>query len=250
MIVAEKSGPLWIGEDWGMFSFRPANFSPPAFAVEQQIPVQRLDYLLASRDGGTWRFVDGRIEKWGSTQREKNLGPYPWGNDIIKAACEDAHGNLIVGTLGAGVFWYDPDGNYRQISTGQGLSSAYVLSLCLDAGGNLWVGTDGGGLDRIKRKIFNTPDGLHPWNVAIAVGGCGRWFVGRFWRSGRGVLANEHGPDITTWVRLQDAWTVLVDHQQHVWAGTRDEGLFQFETNHFESCARRGNPRPANFGFV
>ena len=114
MIVAEKSGPLWIGEDWvdrterfDLFSFRPANFSPPAFAVEQQIPVQRLDYLLAGRSGGTWRFVDGRIEKWGSTQREKNLGPYPWGNDIIKAACEDEHGNLIVGTLGAGVFWYD-----------------------------------------------------------------------------------------------------------------------------------------------
>ncbi len=33
---------------------------------------------------------------------------------------------------------------------------------------------------------------------------------------------------------LQDAWTVLVDHQQRVWAGTRDEGLFQFETNQFE----------------
>ncbi|MGA9779307.1 MAG: two-component regulator propeller domain-containing protein [Verrucomicrobiia bacterium] len=233
MIAAEKSGQLWIGEDWGMFSFRPSNFSPPAFALEQQIPVQRLDYLLASRGGGTWRFVDGRIQKWGPIQRERDLGSYPWGNHIIKSACEDKSGNLIVGTLGAGVFWYDPEGNYRQISTGQGLSSAYVLSLYLDQGGNLWVGTDGGGLDRIKRKNFNTPDGLHPWNVQSlsedADGGLWVAFGAQgaaHWRTNT-VQYYHVGP-------LQDAWTVLVDHSQHVWAGTRDEGLFQFATNHFE----------------
>ena len=55
MMVAEKSGPaldrrrLVAGKERFVFSFRPANFSPPAFAIEQQIPVQRLDYLLASR---------------------------------------------------------------------------------------------------------------------------------------------------------------------------------------------------------
>src|ERR1700690_618203 len=165
MMVAEKSGPLWIGEDWGMFSFRPANFNPPAFAVEQLIRAQRLDYVLASQSGGTWRLMDGQVQKWGSTQTEKNLGSYPWGNAIIKDACEDQHGNLIVGTLGAGVFWYEAGGKYRQISTAQGLSSPYVLSVCLDHEGNLWVGTDGGGLDRIKRKTFNSPPGLHSRNV-------------------------------------------------------------------------------------
>ncbi|HEV2436989.1 MAG TPA: two-component regulator propeller domain-containing protein [Verrucomicrobiae bacterium] len=233
MIVAEKSGPLWIGEDRVMFSFHPSNFSPPAFAIEQQIPVQRLDYLLASRDGGTWRFVDGGIQKWGSTQLERNFGPYPWGNHIIKSACEDKNGDLIVGTLGAGIFWYDPKGDYRQISVEQGLSSAYVLSLCLDQEGNLWVGTDGGGLDRIKRKIFNTPDGLHPWNVQSlsedAAGGMWIAFGAQgaaYWKT-NSVQYFHVGP-------LQDAWTVLVDHRQHVWAGTRDEGLFQFETNQFQ----------------
>jgi ligand-binding sensor domain-containing protein/signal transduction histidine kinase len=241
MMVAEKSGPLWIGEDWldqeqnvsFLFSFRPGNFSPPAFAIEQQTPVQRFDYLLAGQSGGTWRLIDGQVQKWGPTQIEKNWGPYPWGNAFIKDACEDKNGNLIVGTLGAGVFWYEPDGKYRQISTAQGLSSPYVLSLCLDQQGNLWVGTDGGGLDRIKRKIFNSPTGLHPWDAQSVAGDA----HGGLW-----VAFNAHG--MTYWQtnssqdfgvsRHQSTWTVLVDHQQHVWAGTRDEGLFRLETNQFQ----------------
>jgi ligand-binding sensor domain-containing protein len=34
--------------------------------------------------------------------------------------------------------------------------------------------------------------------------------------------------------RSQNAWNVLVDPGQHVWVGTREEGLFQFQTNHFQ----------------
>ncbi len=49
--------------------------------------------------------------------------------------------NLIVGTLGEGVFWFDAKGNYQRISEAEGLSSDDVLSLCLDSEGDLWVGT-------------------------------------------------------------------------------------------------------------
>jgi ligand-binding sensor domain-containing protein/signal transduction histidine kinase len=233
MIVAEKSGSLWIGEDWGMFSFRPSNFSPPAFAIDQLIRAQRLDYILASRRGGTWRLVNGHVQKWGAAQLEKDFGPYPWGNDIIKAACEDQNGNLIVGTLGAGVFWYQPDGKYFQISTNEDLSSPFVLCLCMDHDGNLWVGTDGGGLDRIRRKIFDTPPGLDSRNVqSLAPGKNGGLWVAfgalgaAHWNT-RGIQEFPVGP-------LHDAWTVLADQQGTVWAGTRDQGLFQFETNHFQ----------------
>ncbi|HLZ55252.1 MAG TPA: two-component regulator propeller domain-containing protein [Verrucomicrobiae bacterium] len=241
MIAAEKSGPLWIGEDWVdqgrnvslLFSFRPSNFNPPAFAIEQWNPAQRFNYILAGQSGGTWRMMDGHIQKWGPTRLEKDFGPYPWTNLVVNSACEDKDGNLIVGTLGAGVFWYTADGKYQQISAGQGLSSAYVLCLCLDQEGNLWVGTDGGGLDRIKRKIFNTPDGLHPWNVQSlsedAHGGLWVAFgaLGAAYWDTNSVQYFHVGP-------FQDAWTVLVDHQQHIVAGTRDQGLFQFDTNSFQ----------------
>jgi ligand-binding sensor domain-containing protein/signal transduction histidine kinase len=233
MMAAEKPGPLWIGEGGVMFSFRPSNFNPPAFAIEQWIPVQRLDYILASQNGGTWRLVDGQVQKWSSTQREKNFGPYPWTNLIVTTACEDKDGNLIVGTLGAGVFWYEADGKYQQISTEQGLSKEYVLSLRMDSGGNLWVGTDGGGLDRIKRKIFNSPPGLHSRNVqSLSEDAHGGFWVAfgalgaSYWRSNtvQDFQVGQH----------QATWEVLVDHQQRVWAGTRDDGLFLFQTNGFQ----------------
>ena len=242
MIAVEKSGPVWIDEyepggSSGLFSFRRENFHPPTLVREpgadQSIPAQRSDFILAGAHGGTWRLIDGRVEKWSSNQLEKNLGPYPWGNtNLVTAACEDNDGNLIVGTLGAGVFWYDAEGKYRQISRAQGLSSDLVISLCMDRGGNLWVGTDGEGLNRIKRKIFSTPAELRPLPVQSITADD---------RGGLWTAFNFHG--LSYWVtnsakdfnvgRFQNAWTVLVDHKQRVWVGTRDEGLFEFQTNHF-----------------
>ena len=239
MIAAEKSGPLWIDEyepggSSGLFSFRPANFYPPTLVIDQSIRAQRSDFILANQRGGMWRLIDGRVQKWNSTQPEKDLGAYPWTNatTIVTAACEDNDGNLIIGTLGEGVFWYEPDGNCRQISMAQGLSSDFVLSLCMDRGGNLWVGTDGDGLNRIKRKIFNTPP--EPHTLAAQS-------VSEDDRGGLWTAFNAHGVSylLTNSVqdfgvsRNQSAWTVLVDHRQQVWAGTLDEGLFKFQTNHF-----------------
>ncbi|MBZ5685681.1 MAG: hypothetical protein LAP86_11660 [Acidobacteriia bacterium] len=165
MIAAEKSGALWVADVSGMFSIRPENFNPRAIVVDESIRAERLDYILAGRNGGIWRLMDGRVQKWKSSGLEKDFGAYPWGNSVVKAACEDKEGNLIVGTWGAGVFWYDANGKYERISREQGLSSAFVLSLCMDREGNLWVGTDGGGLDRVKTKIFNTPAELLPWTA-------------------------------------------------------------------------------------
>src|SRR5208283_524930 len=53
MIAAEKSGPLWIGEGWTeqgrntafLFSFRPANFHPPALPIDQNFQLAKLDFI-------------------------------------------------------------------------------------------------------------------------------------------------------------------------------------------------------------
>ena len=79
--------------------------------------------LVPSQSGGFWLLQNGRVQKWTGNQMQRDLGACPWGtNTIVTSACEDSDGNLIVGTLGEGVFWFDADGNYRQISTDQGLS--------------------------------------------------------------------------------------------------------------------------------
>ena len=233
MIAAEKSGALWVADVSGMFSIRPGNFNPQAIVVDESIRAERLDYILASRNGGIWRLMNGRVQKWKSGGLEKDFGKYPWGNLPVKAACEDKDGNLIVGTRGAGVFWYEADGKFHQVSEGEGLSSAFVLSLCMDREGNLWVGTDGDGLDRVKRKVFNMPAELHPWAALSlsedAQGGL--WTT--FNAQGLSYCLTNSVQDFGVGV-LSNAWSVLVDDRQQVWAGTLYEGLFQFQTNRFQ----------------
>ena len=51
---------------------------------------------------------------------------------------------MLVGTLGAGVFWYDARGQATCLSTNEGLSDNFILSLQVDRERNLWIGTDGG----------------------------------------------------------------------------------------------------------
>ncbi len=233
MIAAETSGALWIADVSGMFSIRPENFNPRAIVVGESIQAERLDYILAGRNGGIWRLMNGRVQKWKSGGLEKDFGAYPWGNFPVKAACEDRDGNLIVGTQGAGVFWYDAGGKVQQVSNDQGLSSRFVLSLCMDREGNLWVGTDGGGLDRVKRKIFNTPAELHP-GAALSLSEDaqgGLWTT--FFAHGLAYRLANSAQDFGVGIR-SNAWSVLVDDHQQVWAGTLDEGLFQFQTNHFQ----------------
>jgi len=245
-IVAEKSGTIWIGEAAGMFAFHSGGFQPPAFVFDQTIQAARLDFLLASSRGGVWRLMDGRVQKYTAGRVEKDFGIYPWNSAPVACACEDHDGNLIVGTLGRGIFWYDADGNAQQIATPEGLSSDYILSLCMDDGGNLWVGTDGEGLNRVKKKMFNTPAAAdHSWSaqsVAADRNG-GLWMTLNALGGFRGAtyLNKDNVLDYPVGSHSNPR-TILVDHQQRVWVGTSDEGLFQLQVNHFSPISGMSIP--------
>jgi ligand-binding sensor domain-containing protein/two-component sensor histidine kinase len=202
--------------------------------LNQELVLRADRSWVPSQSGGFWFMQNNLVQKWKNNQKERDFGIYPWKiSTIVTSACEDRDGNLIVGTLGEGVFWYEPDGKFWQISTNQGLSSPYVLSLCMDRGGNLWAGTDGDGLNRVKRKKFNTPTELH----TLAAQSASEDNHGGLW-----TAFNAHGVSYSLTNSAQDfgvsrnqsAWSVLVDHQQQVWVGTLDEGLFQFQTNYFK----------------
>jgi len=64
-IIVENSGWTWVGTPSGeLHSFRYIRGSNPlAFEVGDDGPSGYLDFLLASKRGGYWRFANGQIEK-------------------------------------------------------------------------------------------------------------------------------------------------------------------------------------------
>ena len=152
-LIAEASGRLWVGTDTNLVALNPIP------VVTDEVRPIRLNFLLASKRGGYWRLANNRIQKFNGDRVERDWGAYPWTNTLpIVAACEDRDGNLVVGTYGDGVYWFDAQGKYARISMEEGLSHNYVLAVTVDREGCLWVGTNGGGLNRVRPKLFDVLD--------------------------------------------------------------------------------------------
>jgi ligand-binding sensor domain-containing protein/signal transduction histidine kinase len=246
-LVAEKAGLLWIGTDWRQFAVNPtAPLKPPELGPKQDVPVSRLDYLLASPRGGCWRLGDGLIQKWQTNYLERTLGSYPaeWNRALITAACEDREGNLIVGTLGAGVFWFDAGGNPTRLCETNGLSSDLILSLHADREGTLWVGTDGGGLNRVKRQVFEVLDASLGLTVqSVCEDGEGGLWIGC---NGGEVIRSKGGSrkrfrTIPMLAVDPSVRAVFADSEQRVWVGTVNGGLFVLRNHQFQPV---GGPEP------
>src|SRR5476649_534765 len=141
--AAEDSSGVWFHTAEGLFYYHDGkmDFNPDVSSgVLQQLLLLETRTVIPSKSGGFWQLFNGTVEKIENNRPTKNFGTNQWGNSTVTSACEDKDGNLIVGTLGAGIFWYDAHGGCQNVSTNQGLSSSFVLSLCVDRAGNLWAG--------------------------------------------------------------------------------------------------------------
>ena len=149
-LIADDSGSILAGTDTQLLALKPSSLEP------EKVSAIRLNFLLASTRGGYWLLANNRIQKCKGDHVERDWGVYPWTNTFpIVAACEDRDGNLVVGTYGDGVYWFDAEGKATRISIEEGLSHPYILALTVDREGCLWVGTNGGGMCRVRRKLFD-----------------------------------------------------------------------------------------------
>jgi ligand-binding sensor domain-containing protein/signal transduction histidine kinase len=263
-LMAEKSGQVWVGTERGILAVDPAAARPslplPATQIASTI---RVDFLLAARTGGGWCLgrdgVDNMIEKRLPGDRlERNLGRYPWpgGQGAVTTACEDRDGHLVIGTQGHGVWWFDGEDKAAQISTNEGLSSDYVLSLLMDNAGSLWVGLDSGGLNRVQRQLFHPLEAQAPFTTNGTVMTTETLFhppEAQVRLTVRSVCQDEHGrlwfssfqDGIDYWqdetlkhttsiyenlseMKSFDPRALLVDREQNIWAASISGGLFRW----------------------
>jgi ligand-binding sensor domain-containing protein/signal transduction histidine kinase len=233
-IMIESSGWTWVGTRSGaMHSFRYIPGSNPlAFEMGDVTDAGKLDFLLASKRGGYWRFANGLIEKWNSNRLDGISVPYPWDTNrvgvVVKTACEDHEGNLFVGTSGDGVFWFDASGKSQRLT---GLAHNTILSLLMDREGTLWVGTDGNGLNRVRvrRQIFDVAEnGRNVQSLCQDTHGV-------FWGiSGNELFSSNHGkrdayaiePDPLGLPLVADG-AVLMDSAGRVWTGNGFGGVLE-----------------------
>lgn len=236
VLAGDDQGLLWVASDWNLAALDPAPAGAQGLVIAKEVQIQRkLEFILSSRKGGHWEIADGQVVRRKNGSVVENLGSYPWTPNVgVATACEDVNGNLVVGTYGEGVFWHDGAGKWMQLKKGL-LSHNFAISLAFDREGSLWVGTDGGGLNRVKKQVFQTLASTLDWTVqSIAEDKWNRLWLGvngggaACWTGSELVSFTNHEELPNLYVR-----SVLVDADQRLWAGTYGGGLLQFDAGKF-----------------
>lgn len=251
-LITDAAGELWVGTDMNLYRVV-SDLRRPDFELQlQTIPLTgRQDFLLARKDGGFWQFANQHIYLHTTNGITQTLGPYPWKPLLtaspVTSACEDAQGNLIIGTLGDGVYRLDPRGAVTRIGSSQGLNHETVLSLCVDREGNLWVGTDGGGANRLRPARFQ----LQPETGGKSVQSVSTDSQGGLWIAFNGGELNYWLHDT---MRKYDATAdlpgvnvraLLVDARDTVWlGGIVAGGIYQFVDGRFRLAPGTEGVRP------
>lgn len=238
-LVVDDSGLLWVGTDRSLVALGPmTGTNTSAIALAYEVPIGQLDFLLESKSGGYWRLANGRIQKCNRDKVERDLGAYPWAWETpVYAACEDGNGNLVVGTGGSGVYWFDARGGYLQLTKTNGLSYNTILSLLSDNEGNLWVGTDGGGLDRVRPQVFK----LFEPSSELVVRTVDEDSSGAIWVGYNMARMDYWKGQLTTYTNAQGLMDLLVrsvraSRSGAVWVGTLGRGVLRFANGVFLSA--------------
>ncbi len=143
----------------------------------------------------------------------------------ITSLFEDARGALWIGTVNAGAFRTEANGQATQYDLPNGMPSNFVFSFGEDDQGRVWIGTWDKGVVRVQQEglqRFDPGNGLH----SIAIRAIARDREGNLL-----ICTNDNGVDIYKGERFVNfgteeglvdpqVWAVLEDRSGQVWFGT------------------------------
>lgn len=211
--ITEYKGRLWIGTNNGLSSlspdlktFRNFRYSPK----DDRTLSGNLIYSVAAGGNNIWvgaegglNIIDpvsGRISRYNHDDRDK----YSVSSKSIRCIYNDREGIFWLGTYQGGVDKYDRNltlfnSKRNNAYDPAGLNAPFVSSFAENKDGDIFVGTDGGGLN-----LFHIKSGLFT-HVPIKAK----------------EKINSAGLPILT---------MMLDHNQQLWIGTFQDGLFVYNT--------------------
>lgn len=194
----------------------------------------------AARDGGIWLKAGSALYKLRSGMEVARIPlPSAFGNPW--SITEDGAGNVWIPTINQGLWRIRANGDIRQWTDANGLSSNNARFAFKDREDNLWVGTSGGGLQRFslrRAQSYGPENGLLERNVTSV------------WPdSADGIWAATFGKGMFRWSggsikperllredRSLDSMTmtsVLTDHKARTWIGSWGLGLHVIDSRGF-----------------
>lgn len=139
-----------------------SDYSHRVFRIEDGLPENRIRAISQTPDGYLWLGTGEGLARFDGvrfTVFDRSNTP-ALGDDGILSLRLASDGTLWIGTEGGGLVRYQA-GQFRNYSTRDGLTNAFVRTIYEDSRGNLWIGTDRGFFrhagDRFER-LDNTPE--------------------------------------------------------------------------------------------
>ncbi len=191
-IGASREGGVWVVSDGRVRRWKDGQWVEDLGMAPWGIsPVTRLletrngALVAGTADRGLYLVFPGQA---GRPLHFDHTSGFP--SDWVISLCEDAEGNLWVGT-GGGLVILRPT-NIETVSPPDQWQGRSVLSVCPGRDGALWIGTEGAGLYRFQNGAwtnFNADQGIrNPYIWSLAEDSVGRLWAGTW---GGGLFAQE-----------------------------------------------------------
>lgn len=218
-IFQDKTGEFWFGTDQGVFRFKGSitnaeedktvfkKFLSNDYVMnEKNLQLKSVSAILQDRSGKIW-FASWNNEGACSYDGQKVTSFNPNGDNMVHSLLQDKNGNIWFGTREHGVCRYDwigPEKSYTNFADIPTFSSSCVYSMMEDKTGTIWLGTEfgSGSPEDAKGGIWRYDSSSNTFT--------------NFTVKGDGLTNNS-------------VFTVLKDHSDEFWFGTRNMGLCKFD---------------------
>ncbi len=231
-----ESGSLWVAKSDTLYHFANNKWETYTFLLPPDQKSPSINRIYKDRNDAIWLGTGMGLY----SVAEKHITPYmlngqPFNYVSVKAITQDKSGALWLGT-GVGVMKLS--GNMLQVyNKKNGLSDNGFFDVLTDAEGNIWMASDGQGVFRFSGTLFTSLDetmGLPSAQImAIATNKRDSLFLGTYeaglfiFNGGKVSPRSLPGEGITAITSLCYA------HDQKLWIGTRDRGLFEYDHETF-----------------